>query len=224
MASPRRPAARPGGVAYWVIRGFTILVKLLFTRGHVSGREHVPHRGGMLVVSNHASNADPVILMDVMPRPLAFMTKEELFRPLPLRTLLRLWRGAFPVRRGQVDIGALRDALDLIRDGYPVVLFPEGTRTPGGLGRGHPGVAYIATRAQCPVLPVAIIGSEAMRNIWCLRHRPRFEVRIGEPFTVPQDLNEAPAVLSLIMGRVAELLPEERRGVYRTRAQVVNVG
>jgi 1-acyl-sn-glycerol-3-phosphate acyltransferase len=224
MASTRRRITRPGGLVYWAIRAFTNVVKTLFTRADVVGSEHIPRTGGLLVVSNHASNADPVILMAVMPRPLAFMTKEELFRPLLMRTLLRLWRGAFPVRRGQADIGALREALDLIRDGCPVVLFPEGTRTSGGLSRAHPGVAYLATRARCPLLPVAIVGSEAMQNIWCLRHRPRFAVRIGKPFVVPKDAAEPAAVLDLIMRQVADLLPEERRGVYRERAEAVNVG
>jgi 1-acyl-sn-glycerol-3-phosphate acyltransferase len=200
------------------------MVRLLLTRSCVVGRDHVPRGGGMLVVSNHASNADPVILMAVIPRPVAFMAKEELFRPRLVRTILRLWRGAFPVRRGQVDISALREALGLIRDGFPVVLFPEGTRTSGGLGRAHPGVAYLATRARCPVLPVAIVGSEAMQSVWNLRRRPRFAVRIGEPFVVPDHTAEPSAVLDLIMGRIAELLPEERRGVYGTRAEVVGVG
>src|SRR4051812_29559423 len=101
MASRGRRAARPGGVFYGAIRGFTNVVKALFTRSRIVGMEHVPRTGGVLVVSSHASNADPVILMAVMPRPLAFMTKEELFRPRLIRTFLQLWRGAFPVRRGK---------------------------------------------------------------------------------------------------------------------------
>jgi 1-acyl-sn-glycerol-3-phosphate acyltransferase len=224
MASQRQRAARPGGFVYGAIRAFTILVETLLTRPHIVGRERIPQTGGLLVVSNHASNADPVILLAVMPRPLSFMTKEELFRSLPVRAFLKLWRGAFPVRRGQADIAALRDALDLIREGHPVVLFPEGTRSPGALGPAHPGGAYLATRARCPVLPVAIIGSEAMQNIWCLRHRPRFEVHFGMPFVVPEHLGEPAAVLDMIMGRIAEMLPPERQGAYQRRSEVASVG
>lgn len=209
---------------YWGIRLFTLLVQWLLTRPRIVGRARIPRAGGILVVSNHAGTADPVILMAVMPRPLAFMTKEELFRPVLARTILRLWRGAFPVRRGEVDVGALRDALELIREGYPVVLFPEGTRSPDGLRRGQPGVGYLAVRARCPVLPVAIIGSEAMQDIWCLRHRPRFEVRIGEPFQLPEGVRDPAEAVDAIMARVADLLPHERRGVYRQRAQVVGDG
>lgn len=214
MANRRLRAPRPGGFLYWTIRVFTRAVESLLTRPIVVGREHIPSQGGFLVVSNHASNADPVILLAEMPRPLAFMTKEELFRPPLVGRFLRLWSGAFPVRRGGVDIGALRDALDLIREGYPVVLFPEGTRRVAGLGKAHPGVAYLAMRAGCPVLPVGIVGSDAMQNIWCLRKRPRFEVHFGEPFVVPKDAGDAEAVLDMIMGRIAALLPPERRGAY----------
>jgi len=212
----RRPRApRPGGLVYWVIRTFTRLVETVLTRPVIVGRDHVPRSGGLLVVSNHASNADPVILLAEMPRPLSFMTKDELFRPRLVRAFLRLWRGAFPVQRGKIDVAALRDALDLVREGHPVVLFPEGTRHTDGLGQAHPGVAYLATRAQCPVLPVGIVGSDAMQNIWCLRNRPRFEVHFGEPFFVSDQTGNLSDVLNLIMGRVAALLPPERRGVYR---------
>jgi 1-acyl-sn-glycerol-3-phosphate acyltransferase len=180
----------------------------------VTGREHVPRTGGLLVVANHASNADPVILLAEIPRPLSFMTKDELFRPLFARTFLRLWRGAFSVQRGKADIAAMRDALALIREGHPVVLFPEGTRRINGLGRPQAGVAYLATRAQCPVLPVGIVGSDAMQDIWCLRHRPRFEVHFGEPFFVSDRERDSAAVADFIMQRVAALLPPERRGTY----------
>ncbi len=223
MASRRQRAPRPGGFLYWAIRAFTRAVESLLTRPLIVGREHIPRHGGVLVVSNHASIADPVILLAEMPRPLAFMTKEELFRPPLVGRFLRLWRGAFPVRRGEVDIGALRDALELIREGHPVVLFPEGTRRPNGLGRAHPGVAYLATRARCSVLPVGIVGSEAMQSIWCLRKRPRFEVCFGEPFVVPEKVGDTEAVLDIIMRRIAALLPPERRGAYREQEERVAV-
>jgi 1-acyl-sn-glycerol-3-phosphate acyltransferase len=200
------------------------MVERLLTQPHVYGRERIPRTGGLLVVSNHASNADPVILLAEMPRPLSFMTKDELFRFPLVRKFLFAWRGAFPVRRGEADIAALRNALELIREGFPVVLFPEGTRSPMRLGKAHPGVAYLATRAQCPVLPVAIIGSETMQNIWCLRNRPRFEVRIGEPFVVPEEVKEPGAVLELIMGRIAEMLPPDRQGAYARTTEVARFG
>jgi 1-acyl-sn-glycerol-3-phosphate acyltransferase len=198
------------------------VVKALFTRASVSGVEQVPRTGGLLIVSNHASNADPVVLMAVVPRPLAFMTKVELFENWASRTILQSWRGAFPVQRGGVDIRAVRDALALIHAGAAVVIFPEGTRRPEGLDRPHRGIGYLAARAACPVLPVALVGTDAINGLWDLRTRPSFEVHFGTPFQVPAgDADDAAA--DRIMRAVAALLPPERRGAYAAEAQPVLV-
>lgn len=208
----RSEAARPGSLLYRLVRWFTLLVAFLFTHVRVVGREHVPGSGGLLVVSNHLSHADPVILMAFAPRPLVFMAKEELFRPRYTRWFLTWWGGAFAVRRGQRDIRAVRDALDLMRAGVAVVVFPEGTRRPEGLGAPQAGVGYLAARAGCPVLPVAIVGSEHV-NLWSLRKRPAFEVRFGEPFTV-EGSRASEDLADVVMERIAALLPPKRRGVY----------
>jgi 1-acyl-sn-glycerol-3-phosphate acyltransferase len=214
MASdPERRVPRPGGLIYRVIRGFTLSVAAVFTRAHVVGGHHVPRSGGLLIVSNHLSIADPVILMAFSPRAVVFMAKEELFRPWHTRMGLRLWGGAFAVRRGEQDIRAVRDALELIRAGVAVVVFPEGTRRPAGLGEPQPGVGYLAARAGCPVVPVGIIGTEEIRSLWSLWRRPAFEVRFGEPFTISEP-GKPDEIAAVVMERVAALLPPERRGVY----------
>jgi 1-acyl-sn-glycerol-3-phosphate acyltransferase len=168
--------------------------------------------------------ADPLILVGSTPRPLAFMAKEELFRSWYARLAARLTGGAFPVRRGQNDVRAVRAALDLIRGGAAVVLFPEGTRHPEGLGPAHPGVSYLATRSECPVVPVAVLGSEAIRKVSELRNRPAIEVRFGEPFFVNPDHGDAASTAHQIMERIADLLPPERRGVYSDEREVAHVG
>lgn len=207
-----RPAPRATPF-YRAVRAFTLLLMALLTRARVTGREHVPASGPLLVVSNHVSIADPIILFTVCSRPLLFMAKEELFRPLWFRIILWLWGGAFPVRRGESDIRAVREALARIRAGAALVVFPEGTRRPRGLEQPHPGIGYLASRAACPVLPVAIIGSEAIPSPWSLRHRPRLEVSFGEPFSVPEEGASDP-IADTIMRRIAALLPPERRGLY----------
>ncbi|MBX6395282.1 MAG: 1-acyl-sn-glycerol-3-phosphate acyltransferase, partial [Alicyclobacillaceae bacterium] len=111
----------------------------------VTGREHVPEHGGVLLCANHRSNWDPVILGLSLRRPIRFMAKEELFRVPGLSFLIRQL-GAFPVRRGTADRAALRRAVHLIRDeGQIVGLFPEGTRRRGkGPGHPFPGVGLVA--------------------------------------------------------------------------------
>src|SRR5436190_12198893 len=129
-AVPDSPAPWKAGPLYAPIRAFSVLVKTMLTRARISGLEHLPRTGGVLIVSNHASNADPVVLMAACPRPLMFMAKEELYRPPVARLILRLWGGSFPVRRGEADVRSVREALALLKVGAPVVVVPDGTRRP----------------------------------------------------------------------------------------------
>lgn len=215
MRDARRPAhVHPAGLGYWAIRGLAQAARALLTRTKVSGRERVPPDGGILIVSNHLSMADPVVLITASPRPLVFMAKEEIYRKRLARLILDWWGASFEVRRGQNDIGAVRDALELVRAGCAVVVFPEGTRSPEGLGPAHPGISYLASRAGCPVMPVAIMGTERIESFWSLFRIPSIEVRFGEPFVVEREGADSQEVVALVMGRIAELLPPERRGLY----------
>ncbi len=218
---PWTPAA-PGGFLYALIRGFFLAVGVTLMRPSIEGADRVPRHGGVLVVSNHVSVADPMILMAAMPRPVTFMAKVELFRRWYARLAARITGGAFPVRRGENDVRAVRAALELIRGGAAVMMFPEGTRHPEGLGAAHPGVSYLATRSGCPVLPVAVMGTESVRSISSLRRRPAFKVRFGEPFTISGDVSDPAAVIREVMTSIAALLPPDRRGVYADAREAVH--
>ncbi|MBM2811159.1 MAG: phospholipid/glycerol acyltransferase [Chloroflexi bacterium] len=213
----------PGGPLYGAFKAAFITILALSTRVRVVGLDRVPRTGGLLLVSNHLSFADPEILVGIFPRPLTLMAKEELFRPWYSRLLAGLTGAAFPVRRGQNDIRAVRDALDLISAGAAVAVFPEGTRRIGGLGVAHRGVAYLATRARCPVLPVGIVGTEAIRTVWSLARRPSFEVHFGEPFMI-EAADGSDQIVGQIMSRIAELLPNDRRGAYAAPSEAMRVG
>lgn len=218
----RRATAGAGGLLYWAIRALTLASMGLLTRTHIIGRERVPRSGGLLVVANHLSLADPLILVAACPRALTFMTKEELFRPWYAR-LLADWTGAaFGVRRGQTDVRSVRQALELVRSGAAIVVFPEGTRRPDGLGDAHPGVSYLAARAGCPVLPVGIIGTASITSVGSLWHHPACEVRFGEPFAVVSERGQPSEILDDIMKHIAELLPPQRRGKYLAGGQLAS--
>jgi 1-acyl-sn-glycerol-3-phosphate acyltransferase len=125
----------------------------------VEGAEHVPSTGGVLLVANHVSYADPPALGAAAPRPTWFMAKEPLFRSPVLRWVLRIGR-AFPVDQEGIDRRALRRAHDLLMGGEVVIIFPEGGTSPSGeLQPFFPGFAVIAQRAAVPVVPVALIGT-----------------------------------------------------------------
>ena len=148
------------------------LVRFVF-RLRTQGLEHVPD-GGFVLAANHNSNFDPWPLgMTLYPRRfLRFMGKSELFWT-PLKQFITAC-GAFPVRRGERDLEAIRTATELCREGHIVVMFPEGTRRKKGLrkkyeARAHTGAARIALDADVPLIPVAIAGTDRLGRLAPLR-------------------------------------------------------
>ena len=162
-------------------------------RLRVRGLESVPE-GGFVLAANHTSNFDPWPLgIPFLPdRQLRFMAKAELFNPV-LAPFLRAG-GAFKVRRGEGDVEAMRTAVELVREGEIVVMFPEGTRRTKGLvkrhtARPHTGAARIALTANAPLVPAAIGGTDRILRLGPLR------VAYGPPIDVSdldgQDLKTA---------------------------------
>ena len=196
--------------------GTSTMKALLFllTRWEVRGVERVPMEGPLILVSNHLNLADPPLLAASLPRKVHFMVKDDLYFSPRGGVFIRAY-GAFPVRRGKPDRRALREALRLLEEGKVVGMFPEGTRNPDRkLQRGQGGTALLATLSGAPILPVGIAGTEKIRGVYeVVVERPRITVNIGEPFRLPRegDLEE---LTDIIMRRIAELLPEEYRGVY----------
>lgn len=139
----------------------TVIVRfvLLFVfRLKFVGRENLPKEGGVIVAFNHTSNWDPVVAGLSCPRKLRFMAKEELFKNPVFGALIKAL-GAFPVRRGKGDIGAIKSSLKILSEGEVMLMFPEGHRIKDGRRvKAKPGVALIAQRAQVPVVPVCISG------------------------------------------------------------------
>ena len=198
--------------------GFAVrLVLRLFTRSRVEGLERVPHTGAFLLVSNHLNLVDPPVLGALIPRRITFMAKQELFG-VPVVGWVVKWYGAFAVRRGQADRQALRTATEVLERGGVLGMFPEGTRSKtGAMKEALPGAALIAVTTSRAVLPVAVIGTERITSPLAFLRRPEITIRIGESFTLER---RGPGRMSLeaatdeMMRRVAELLPEERRGHY----------
>jgi len=126
----------------------------------VCGAEHIPRRGPALVACNHISLADPVAMLGASPRALHYMAAQEL-HDLPLLGPTIRFLQAFPVRRGQQDPEAVARCRALLRDGQAVVIFPEGRCSPDGrLGPLFPGVATLALREGCPVVPAVVHGTD----------------------------------------------------------------
>jgi 1-acyl-sn-glycerol-3-phosphate acyltransferase len=149
---------------YLLYYGFRLLFIILFRgvfRTRIFGRDRVPRKGGLLIVCNHISFADPPLLGAVMPRPVEFMTMAEMFRKPWLAKLLRII-GCFPVDRSRADSGAAREAIRRLRAGHCVVIFPEaGIRLTeksvlGGDPEFKPGAGSIALLGEASILPVIV--------------------------------------------------------------------
>lgn len=147
------------------------------------------------------------------------MAKEELFRSKLASYFMSSLR-SFPVSKGRLDRKALRRAMQVLADGLVLVIFPEGMRSRGGrLRAAFPGAALIALRSGVPIIPVGITGTEKLKGLAWLWHRPEVTVNIGPPFSLPSASSkltkvELSRLTDVIMGRIAELLPVEYRGHY----------
>jgi 1-acyl-sn-glycerol-3-phosphate acyltransferase len=134
------------------------LTRLLF-RIRFVGTEHVPGAGPVMLVPNHVSYMDPVLLAIPIHRPLRYMTLEPFFRVPGLGALIR-GCGAFPVREEDNDGQAVRTAIRILRAGEVLVIFPEGGRSRDGrLLPFRAGAFRIALQTEAPVVPVTITGA-----------------------------------------------------------------
>jgi 1-acyl-sn-glycerol-3-phosphate acyltransferase len=171
-------------------------------RLRAEGVENVPQDGGFVLAANHLSNFDPWPLgLPLFPkRYLRFMAKSELFW-WPMGPIISSG-GAFKVRRGEGDIEAMNKAIELVRDGHVVVMFPHGTRQQKGLvkkyrPRSHTGAARIALEAGVPLVPAAIAGTDRLSRLGPLR------VRYGKPIDL--DGLDARAATQQLMTEIDKL-------------------
>ena len=191
----------------------------LFARVDIQGKEYVPRYGPLLVVSNHLGNADVPLITVSVPRQVRFMGKRELYKG-PIASVLH-GLGVFPLERDGRDVGAVRWSLRQLENDRCVGVFPEGSRSRNGeMRQASVGAAYLALKAQAPILPVAVWGSEKIPPFWRTAFPfVRMGVRIGQAFTLPSiEGNPSRPLLAhltdMMMSRVAAMLPESYRGYY----------
>lgn len=153
-----------GGLISRLLFGFTVY-----------GSERVPRTGGVIIACNHISEMDPPVLGFAIPRSIAFMAKTELFRSRTGNFIFKELN-TIPVNRTGVDTNAIRSAVDHLRNGVAVVIFPEGTRSRNGrLLPGKAGISLIASASKAPILPAFIWGTD---------HPRKAMLRTGNPFSI----------------------------------------
>jgi glycerol-3-phosphate dehydrogenase (NAD(P)+) len=195
----REKGANP--IVYWIVRALFQPFFHIYFRMNRIGREHIPGEGPVIVAANHRSFLDPFVIATMARRPMYYVAKQELFANRFQAWILNAL-GAFPVARGTGDEQMIDTAKAILERGDIVLIFPEGTRTrPGSLGRPKRGVGRLALETGVPVVPVAVIGTEAVRRGWRIRpHKVR--IRAGRPLRFPHVEGASPELAGAVTKRI----------------------
>ena len=206
------------GRVFWrVVRTVVVGVCAVVFRVRVIGRDRVPGGGPFILAPSHRSILDVPFAAFTTRRRICFLAKQELFRSR-VGGLVFPPLGGIAVERGTTDRAALRAAEQVLVDGEPLAIFPEGTRRRGPvLGDLFHGAAYLALRRRVPIVPVGIGGSEEILPKAHVVPRPhRVVVVVGEPIVAPADASprrrsDVAALTGLLRERLQGVFDEARR-------------
>ncbi len=175
---------------YQLIRILVVSICRTYCRMTVSGKENIPHTGPFILAPVHRSYIDTPIASGCTRRRMRFMGKDSMWKRQPLNWMLSAL-GAFPVTRGSADREAIMRAIQVLKSGEPLVLFPEGERKSGPVVQPlMDGAAYVACKAGVSIIPVGIGGSERVMGKGAKFIYPRkLVVIIGKPIPVPASID-----------------------------------
>lgn len=212
-----------GALMYAIIYGTIHFFRLIgWWRWNVEGIENLPSRqaSGMIVAMNHVNGLDIPAVGALLPFAyrLSWLGKIEIFEN-PIAGWFYRRMNVIPIKRGRRDVAALDVAVEALKAGAALLIFPEGHRSRSGvLQEGRSGAIRMAIQADVPIVPLAITGSEQGLKGTCLRRQ--LTIRIGKPYMItPTESGKVPSSLmdqhtTDLMLRIAMLLPEDRRGRY----------
>lgn len=181
----------------------------------VLGRENFDIKPPYILATNHLTSWDPPMILAISPRTthLTVLAADKWLKVLPIRILFNAM-GAIWVKRGEVDRVALRACVKVLQNGGAMGMSPEGTRSrTGALQQGRSGVAYLALKADVPVIPIALWGVEKIGASLKRLQRAEVTIRVGEALRMDRQIS-LDANTELLMRTIAGMLPEKYRGVY----------
>lgn len=190
---------------YRLLKFLARMILITVRRWDVQGRENLPDSGGAVLVANHVSYWDPVVVICAFRRKVHFMAKSQLFDIPVIGYVLRI-AGSFPVRRDKSDREAIRTAIRLLEEGQVVGVFPEGTRSHSGeLLKPHLGAAMLAAKAKVPMIPIALTGTRGFFG--------RVRMTIGVPIVFQESKKSSKADLEkasdMVMEQIAAMIKKQ---------------
>ena len=169
---------------YWIVYFLTKVVSWAYFPFSAHQTRNIPRQGAFILASNHISNLDPVLLGICSVRRINFMAKIELFKGALGYVLTRL--GSFPVKRGEADFGAMKEALKRLKNGRVILIFVEGARRIGNEpSKAQAGVGFLAMKSGVPIVPVYVQGTnKVMAPGTKFLKRGPVSATFGKPFFV----------------------------------------
>ena len=202
----------PPDLLYWLVHGSPRWIWRLAGTARALGRANIPGQGPFLLIANHQSAMDPMLIQSLCPRPMHAMAKSIQFRTPVIGRIITHCYG-YPVRRFQVDPQAVRITLRRLEQGFPVAIYIEGERSwDGQIQTPRLGTVRIALKAGVPILPCAIAGAYDVWPRWDRKpHRGRICVSFGKPFALPQidDRREREAALPAATNAILDAIRHE---------------
>lgn len=206
---------------FWLTTSVVRIFTRITCRIDAPDLDKIPMKGPLIVIVNHTGQIEiPLLYGNLQPRPMTGWAKAETWTDnWFLNWIFNIWK-IIPVRRGEADIGALKQALRALEDGCIFGLAPEGTRNKTGiLRRALPGAVIVALRSGAPIIPIAHWGGEVFLSNLKRFKRTDFHIRVGEPFKlnvsgtkVTSEIRQQ--IVDEMMYRLAVLMPAEYRGEY----------
>ncbi len=189
---------------------FAGLIRRIF-RVEIIGAENEPDEGPFIVAANHMSNHDVFVLAASMKHQLRYIAKAELFKIPVVSQVIRAF-GAYPVKRGAGDVGAIKNTVALLEDGQVVGFFPQGHRYKGvhpSETEVKPGIGLVAVKANAKILPVAIY-TKKYKMGWFRKTK----IIIGKPIWFESHLplegnkNDYQRIASTVFAEICEMIPQ----------------
>lgn len=178
------PADRPTPQSYLSMKKMFTSICSAYFSAKIEGVEHVPKKGPCLILANHASYLDPLLVGIAIPREVHYLARQEI---LDWPILGRMMQNTHAIRREGIDRQAIALCREILKAGWPLVMFPEGTRSPDGkVYRPRGGFAWILeTLPDVPCVPVYLSGTfDALKRGAFLPRRSPVEIRIGPAYTL----------------------------------------